>query len=406
MDANIGVADHRRRPVHVNQHRRRIHLAVHDLQDRQDGRGHHEGHRVARRVAVLEMRRPILRQRHGCTMTMERQAVVMVMVIVIAVEVRMERRLAAESRRKREQQPGREEPVHRRRVYERSGTGVKTGRPPAHTPGRPKTGGRRARAPSAIIPDMRRVPIHGRGRAAPVHLAVIVLAAALLLQTAGAQSQGSGRSVWDGVYTDAQAERGRQLYATHCAECHGVNLEGGLHRALAGERFWTTWQNTTVERLLAYVSANMPHSEDGSLKGTLGSAVYADTVAHILRVNQFPAGSSELTLASAAGVDIVRKDGSRELPSGSFVHVVGCLVRGADRSWQLHRGSDPVRVLEGEDVSTLGPLGDRQFTLRFVLTPLDKFVGHRMSVRASLMGEGGVDGLNVTSIRSVSDTCR
>jgi hypothetical protein len=40
-----------------------------------------------------------------------------------------------------------------------------------------------------------------------------------------------------------------------------------------------------------------------------------------------------------------------------------------------------------------------------VLTSLDKFAGHRMSVRASLMGQGGVDGLNVTSVQSVSETC-
>jgi hypothetical protein len=42
----------------------------------------------------------------------------------------------------------------------------------------------------------------------------------------------------------------------------------------------------------------------------------------------------------------------------------------------------------------------------FVLTPLDKFVGHRMSVRASLMGEGGAQGLNVTTIESVNATCQ
>jgi hypothetical protein len=42
----------------------------------------------------------------------------------------------------------------------------------------------------------------------------------------------------------------------------------------------------------------------------------------------------------------------------------------------------------------------------FVLTSLDKFVGHRMSVRASLMGEGGTQGLNVTTIESVNATCQ
>jgi hypothetical protein len=61
--------------------------------------------------------------------------------------------------------------------------------------------------------------------------------------------------------------------------------------------------------------------------------------------------------------------------------------------------------MDEKDVNLGAPLGDREYTLRFVLTPLDKFMGHRMSVRASLMGEGGTDGLNVTSVQSVSASC-
>ena len=216
----------------------------------------------------------------------------------------------------------------------------------------------------------------------------------------------AAKSVWDGVYTDAQAERGRGFYNEHCASCHGGNLEGGEYRALTGDRFWTTWQETTVDRLLTHVSTNMPHSEDGSLKGTLGSRVYADIVAYILNRNQFPAGTSELTVASSEGVRIVRKGGGGELPAGSFVHVVGCLSpRGADKNWKLLKASRPARVPDGQAADEKAPLGDREYALMFVMTSLDKFVGHRMSVRASLIGEGGAQGLNVTAVKSVSETC-
>jgi hypothetical protein len=150
----------------------------------------------------------------------------------------------------------------------------------------------------------------------------------------------------------------------------------------------------------------MPHSEDGSLKGTLGARVYADIVAYMLSSNQFPAGASELAETSIGGVLIVKKDGSGELPAGSLAHVVGCLEKGTGRNWKLVKGSRPARVIEGQNVDRNAPLGDREFALMFVLTPLDKFVGHRMSVRASLMGEGGVQGLNVTTIESVSPTCQ
>jgi quinoprotein glucose dehydrogenase len=225
-------------------------------------------------------------------------------------------------------------------------------------------------------------------------------------QAPGGTSGSTARTVWDGIYSEAQAQRGRGFYAEHCASCHGANLEGAEHRALKGDRFWATWQDTTVDRLLNHVSTSMPHSEDGSLRGTLGSRVYADIVAHILNANQFPPGSSELTEASVGGVRIVRKDSSAELPAGSLAHVVGCLERGTGRNWRLVKGSRPVRVMDGQSIDRDAPLGDREYALMFVLTPLDKFVGHRMSVRASLMGEGGSQGLNVTTVESVSAVCQ
>src|SRR5262245_53316850 len=231
---------------------------------------------------------------------------------------------------------------------------------------------------------------------------VIILGA----QAPGGTSERAARTVWDGIYTEAQAQRGRGFYAEHCASCHGANLEGAEHRALKGDRFWATWQDTTVDRLLTHVSTNMPHSEDGSLKGPLGGRVYGDIGAYILNTNQFPAGASELTESSVAGVRIMRKDGSGELPAGSLAHVVGCLEKGTGRNWKLVKGSRPSRVVEGQTPDRNTPLGDREYALMFVLTPLDKFVGHRMSVRASLMGEGGAQGLNVTTIESVSNVCQ
>ncbi len=225
-------------------------------------------------------------------------------------------------------------------------------------------------------------------------------------QAPGGTSEPASRTVWDGVYTEAQAQRGRGFYAEHCASCHGANLEGAEHRALTGDRFWATWQDTTVDGLLTHVSKNMPHSEDGSLKGTLGVRVYADIVAHVLNANKFPAGPVELSESSIAGVRIIKQDGSGELPNGSLAHVVGCLEKGTGRNWKLTRGSRPARVVEGQPIDRNAALGNREFALMFVLTPLDKFAGHRMSVRASLMGEGGTQGLNVTTIESVSATCQ
>jgi hypothetical protein len=151
----------------------------------------------------------------------------------------------------------------------------------------------------------------------------------------------------------------------------------------------------------------MPFSEDGSLAGTLAPSTYLDIVTHILRANDLPPGMRELTAASSAGVKIVAKGGSGELPSSTLAHVVGCLApRGADGTWRLVRASRPERVTAAAaTLNRNAPLGDREYALKFVLKTLTPFVGHRMSVTGLLLGAGGAEGLNVNTVDSVAATC-
>ena len=44
-------------------------------------------------------------------------------------------------------------------------------------------------------------------------------------------------------------------------------------------------------------------------------------------------------------------------------------------------------------------------TLKFVLTRLDPMVGQRLSVSGMLIGTGGADGLNVTTVNRVAEIC-
>jgi hypothetical protein len=209
------------------------------------------------------------------------------------------------------------------------------------------------------------------------------------------------------VFTTAQATRGGQLYAASCAGCHGASLQGAEGKALHGEAFWTDWRESTVDALLTYVSKNMPFSEDGSLAGTLSPSTYVDIVAYMLSANEFPAGGQELTASSSAGVQIIRKDGPGELPATTLARVVGCLApRGADGSWKIEKGTRAVRAAAAAAPAPDSALGDRTYQLKFVLTPLTKYVGHRVAVTGALLGDGGVDGLNVDTVTSVSPTCQ
>ena len=208
------------------------------------------------------------------------------------------------------------------------------------------------------------------------------------------------KTVWDGVYTEAQATRATGVFGASCAGCHTLTPDG--NRPLSGETFWQSNTQKSVAELLGYVSKNMPNGNGGSLS----PESYNDLVALILKSNGFPAGQTELTPASIAGVQIVSKDGPGELPNNTLVRVVGCLARSGNE-WTLTSATAPVRTdktaATPEDATVA--LGTRTIALKFVLTKLDAFVGKRMSVSGMLIGAGGADGINVAVVNRVAETC-
>jgi mono/diheme cytochrome c family protein len=233
---------------------------------------------------------------------------------------------------------------------------------------------------------------------------LLLFATALLLASVGsvisAQAPAQGRTVWDGVYTDAQAERATAIFGSNCSNCHTLTSQG--NRPLSGDKFWEGFTQKSVGDLLKFVSTSMPNNNPG----TLPAASYNDLVALILKSNGFPAGTAEVTPEAVAQVQIIPKDGPGELPANTLVRVVGCLSKsGSD--WVLTSATMPERV----DKTGVGPedatraLGDRTATLKFVLTRLDPFVGQRMSVSGILLGAGGANGINVTTVSKVADTC-
>jgi mono/diheme cytochrome c family protein len=239
----------------------------------------------------------------------------------------------------------------------------------------------------------------------PKRLAGLFLLASLVFTSltaslATAQTSTPRRTVWDGVYTDAQAARGATTFGQSCAGCHVLAAEGKA--PLVGDAFWKSFAQKTVGDLLAYVSANMPNGTPGSLD----ESGYRDVVALMLKSNGFPAGTAELRREAVANVQIVQKDGRTELPSDALAKVVGCLARsGAD--WVVTKATTPERA---ENAASAGadatrPLGNRTMTLKFVITRLDQLSGSRVAVSGLLIGAGGVDGINVTTVSRVAEKC-
>lgn len=86
-----------------------------------------------------------------------------------------------------------------------------------------------------------------------------------------------------GVYTAAQAVRGEETYMNICVACHPA---GTYTTAL----FRANWDGRPLSDLFTQVSETMPKQEPASLT----PKEYAQVVAYLLKINDAPAGKSEL----------------------------------------------------------------------------------------------------------------
>lgn len=108
---------------------------------------------------------------------------------------------------------------------------------------------------------------------------------------------GQMASVWEGVFTEAQADRGQGVYDGACGLCHGRRLNGApddpdmrSSPPLARAKFLRDWEGRSLATLLEYTRATMPENNPGSLS----DQEYVDVIAYMLSVSRIPAGSDEL----------------------------------------------------------------------------------------------------------------
>jgi mono/diheme cytochrome c family protein len=123
---------------------------------------------------------------------------------------------------------------------------------------------------------------------------VAVAGAGVVAATLSAAQDGTRRSVWDGVYTEAQAMRGERDYGRSCERCHGVDLTGDPLTeipALQSAPFVEHWQGKTLKDLFDVIKRSMPADEPDSLT----TRAYVDIVAYLLSANHFPTGGQELS---------------------------------------------------------------------------------------------------------------
>ena len=239
----------------------------------------------------------------------------------------------------------------------------------------------------------------------------LVAVALLSAPGAGLHAQSGEPRIWQGVYSEAQAARGRDHFNNVCIRCHGPELKGSTEApALTGDRFYTTFEQEPIDRLFLKARDTMPPNfgvnvdEQGKL----------DIVTYILKMNGYPSGAGDLKLASQdlATALILKKGEQARILNFSLVQTVGCLTQGAGNTWVLTRTADPISTREDTataqalEASAKRSLGTGTFRL-LNSAPFKPatHVGQKVDVRGLVYVDGADARLTVTSLQMAAASC-
>ena len=87
----------------------------------------------------------------------------------------------------------------------------------------------------------------------------------------------------EGIYTSAQARRGREVFEDVCADCHQVE-------DWQDDLFLARWNGESVYRFWTYIWERMPNGEPPY---SLPRESVSDVLSYILELNGVPAGTEE-----------------------------------------------------------------------------------------------------------------
>jgi mono/diheme cytochrome c family protein len=101
----------------------------------------------------------------------------------------------------------------------------------------------------------------------------------------------NGLSTKNGVFTEEQAARGKQVYEKSCQNCHQPDFYV--------EKL-PKWENKPVGELFQALSTTMPADNVGSLL----TSEYLDVLAYVFSITGSPAGKTELTTDNMDSISV------------------------------------------------------------------------------------------------------
>ena len=88
-----------------------------------------------------------------------------------------------------------------------------------------------------------------------------------------------------GVYTEAQATRGKDIFTSICAGCHNISSQSGAP-------FAKRWNGVAVSELFGVLTETMPKDDPG----LLSPQERIDVIAYLLKINGLRSGAADLPL--------------------------------------------------------------------------------------------------------------
>jgi cytochrome c len=116
----------------------------------------------------------------------------------------------------------------------------------------------------------------------------------------GAAFLGGPALAAEGPFTQAQLDKGKSEYNTHCRTCHAANGKGALGPALHGEPYKARFGGQTVADVRNWIYENMPQTAPKSLTDEQLNPL----MAYILSLNGFTPGQTELTAETAKTITV------------------------------------------------------------------------------------------------------
>lgn len=219
------------------------------------------------------------------------------------------------------------------------------------------------------------------------------------------------KGIWNGVYTAAQAARGKTTFETACIRCHGADLTGTNGPPLVGDKFFGNWETDSLNSLFVKIRDTMPPNFGTILE----PEAKLEILTYILQANKFPAGSEDLKVDSETldAIRIVRKAGEAGgAPNFALVQVVGCLSQGPNNAWLLTNSSTPIITKDQSSTpealkrAEAQPLGGDTFQLvSAVQFKPDLHRGHKVEAKGLLYQDPNDKRINLTSMQMIAASC-